>query len=166
MSLTREKGLKQHDLTPFFRIPITVIRVDAVLLRDVKGCCCNAGGIGQGGAQIFAVGGNGSGIAYFRALQKLGIPFAAGILFENDIDFRVARALANTVVGARAFEPMGKAERDAAAALIDRVDFVADCGCPFGTLNRANQTLLEYAAARGKRMITSIEQLSEIGGHR
>ncbi len=120
----------------------------------------------QGGAQIFAVGGNGSGIAYFRALQKLGIPFAAGILFENDIDFRVARALANTVVGARAFEPMGKAERDAAAALIDRVDFVADCGCPFGTLNRANQTLLEYAAARGKRMITSIEQLSEIGGHR
>lgn len=55
MSLTRGKGLKQHDLTPFFRIPITVIRVDAVLLRDVKGCCCNAGGIGQGGTQIFAV---------------------------------------------------------------------------------------------------------------
>lgn len=29
--------------------------MDAVLLRDVKGCCCNAGGIGQGGTQIFAV---------------------------------------------------------------------------------------------------------------
>ena len=55
MSLTRGKGLKQHDLTPFFCIPITVIRVDAVLLRDVKVCCCNAGGIGQGGTQIFAV---------------------------------------------------------------------------------------------------------------
>ena len=70
MSLTREKGLKQHDLTPFFRIPITVIRVDAVLLRDVKGCCCNAGGIGQGGTQIFAVadGCNVDG----RKRQKLG----------------------------------------------------------------------------------------------
>ena len=70
MSLTRGKGLKQHDLTPFFRIPITVIRVDAVLLRDVKGCCCNAGGIGQGGTQIFAVadGCNVDG----RKRQKLG----------------------------------------------------------------------------------------------
>ena len=70
MSLTRGKGLKQHDLTPSFRIPITVIRVDAVLLRDVKGCCCNAGGIGQGGTQIFAVadGCNVDG----RKRQKLG----------------------------------------------------------------------------------------------
>ena len=36
MSLTRGKGLKQHDLTPFFRIPITVIRVDAVLCGTSK----------------------------------------------------------------------------------------------------------------------------------
>ena len=74
MSLTRGKGLKQHDFSPFFRIPITVIRMDAVLLRDVKGGACNADGIGQGGTQIFAVadGCNVDG----RKRQKLG-QFAA-----------------------------------------------------------------------------------------
>ena len=55
---------------PIFPYPDYSIRVDAVLLRDVKGCCCNAGGIGQGGTQIFAVadGCNVDG----RKRQKLG----------------------------------------------------------------------------------------------
>ena len=70
MSLTRGKGLKQHELTTILSISIKVRRVDAVLMRYVKGCFCIAGGIGQGGTQIFAVadGCNVDG----RKRQKLG----------------------------------------------------------------------------------------------
>ena len=88
MSLTRRKGLKQHDFSPFFRISITVIRVDAVLLRDIKGSCCNADGIGQGGTQIFAVadGCNVDG----RKRQKLGQLAAHGFAPALEHDGKAA----------------------------------------------------------------------------
>ena len=44
------------------------------------------------------IAGGGTGIPVYRRLQKEGIPFATGILFENDTDFRVARSLASAVV--------------------------------------------------------------------
>ena len=88
MSLTRGKGLKQHDFSPFFCIPITVIRMDAVLLRDVKGCCCNAGGIGQGGTQIFAVA-DGCDVDG-RKRQKLGQLAAHGLAPALEHDGKAA----------------------------------------------------------------------------
>ena len=39
----------------------------------------------------------------YRALHKSGIPFATGILHENDVDYQLARDLANEVVSAPAF---------------------------------------------------------------
>ena len=45
--------------------------------------------------EIFVIAGNGTGTALFRRLQREGIPFAAGILWENDLDCPAARALAS-----------------------------------------------------------------------
>ena len=55
---------------------------------------------------MFVIGGNGSGIPVYRKLQRQGVPFAAGILSENDIDYPVARALASEVVSEAPFEPI------------------------------------------------------------
>ena len=41
----------------------------------------------KGKPQVFVIGGNGSGIPVYRRLQRMGIPFAAGILHENDVDY-------------------------------------------------------------------------------
>ena len=43
-----------------------------------------------GEPQVFVVGGGGMGVECYRALQKRQIPFAAGILFANDVDYQVA----------------------------------------------------------------------------
>ena len=59
-----------------------------------------------GEPKVLVIGGNGSGIPFYRMLQKLGIPFAAGILYENDMDYRVALALAAVVIQAKAFRPV------------------------------------------------------------
>ena len=48
-----------------------------------------------------------------------------------------------------------------AAELIDAVDAVIDSGCPVREYNRACGELLEYARERGKRVITSLEELTE-----
>ena len=45
----------------------------------------------RGVPQALVIGGGGSGIALYRALQRHGIPFAAGVLHETDMDFPVAR---------------------------------------------------------------------------
>lgn len=102
----------------------------------------------MGEPQVFLVGGAGYGIRYFRALQKANIPFAAGILFENDTDYAVASVLAQEIVAAKAFTPITDREISRAKQLIDRVKTVIDCGCPVGEFNRANGELLRYAASK------------------
>ena len=116
----------------------------------------------QGKARLFLVGGGGSGIPFYRALQKRGVPFAAGILAKNDIDYPVAFALAEQVVAADAYMPVEEKQIQEAKRSIDTVQAVIDCGCPAGDFNRANRTLLSYAQAQGKPILRSIRALSEV----
>lgn len=69
--------------------------------------------------EIFVIAGNGTGTALFRRLQREGIPFAAGILWENDLDCPAARALASEVVLESAFSPIGAEKIERAEELID-----------------------------------------------
>ena len=98
-----------------------------------------------GDPKVFVVAGGGCGIPCYRALQKQGLPFATGILFENDIDCQVARSLTGAVVTAPAFEPMGPDQYARAAALLERCELVLDAGGPIGSLNQLNQCLLDLA---------------------
>ena len=52
----------------------------------------------KGKPEVFVIAGNGSGRNAYRRLQREGIPFATGILFQNDLDYPVAKALAAKVV--------------------------------------------------------------------
>ena len=115
-----------------------------------------------GAPKCFVVGGNGCGIPYYRALQKAGVPFAAGILFANDADCAVARALAETAVIAASFSPIEEAQIQKAKQLIDGVNAVIDTGCPVGEYNRANGELLTYARTQGKTMLTSLRELEGV----
>ena len=99
----------------------------------------------QGAPQVFVVAGNGCGIPHFRALQRRQVPFAAGILFENDTDYQVARALSEHVICTPAFSSMTSAQFEAAAAAVVRCSAVLDAGAPVGELNRLNGQLLSFA---------------------
>lgn len=57
----------------------------------------------QGEPRVFVLTGNGTGTGVFRRLQREGIPFAAGILWENDLDYPSAKALAVEVVSEKVF---------------------------------------------------------------
>lgn len=99
----------------------------------------------EGEPRVFVVAGGGKGIPYYRALQKADVPFATGILFENDVDCQVAQALSDHVIVAPAFEPMTGQHFEAAAAILKQCKTVIDAGTPTGTLNAYNQNLLELA---------------------
>lgn len=103
-----------------------------------------------GEPRVFVIGGAGSGIPVYRALQRRGVPFAAGVLAENDVDYGVARALAVETVAVPAFTPVDGAAMDRARALISTCAHVVCCLDGFGTTNEGNRILRDEAAAQGK----------------
>lgn len=116
----------------------------------------------QGRPRVFVVGGGGYGIPFYRGLQKAGISFSAGILFENDVDHAVASALACQVVTCGAFSAITEEQIAAAMAAIDAAEIVVDSGCPVGEFNRANGELIAYARTCGKRTVTSLTEFTEV----
>ena len=57
----------------------------------------------EGEAKTFVICGNGTGIPVFRQLQKVHTPFIAGVLYTNDVDYRLARLLADQVITEKPF---------------------------------------------------------------
>ena len=102
----------------------------------------------EGEPRVFVIGGGGSGIPLYRKLRRLGIPFAAGVLPENDLDLPTARALAAVVITDRANEPVS-AERVTEALEVLKTCEQAVCTADFGSVNRENRRLLDCAKSAG-----------------
>ena len=101
----------------------------------------------EGEIEAFVLSACGTGIPVYRALQKTGTPFAAGILYENDVDCRLARLLAQEVVTEVPFMPISDAAFERALALMKRCRRVIDAGVRIGEGNRRMAELV--AAAKG-----------------
>lgn len=99
----------------------------------------------EGSPKVFVIAGGGTGRCAFRCLQRAGVPFAAGILYENDLDYPVAKALAGSVIGAAAFEPVSDALLDEAKKSIRSCEKVICTKEHFAALEKYNEQLLEYA---------------------
>ncbi|MGN0678865.1 MAG: ABC transporter ATP-binding protein [Oscillospiraceae bacterium] len=99
----------------------------------------------SGKPQVFVIGGGGAGIPVYRSLQRMGIPFAAGVLGENDIEYPTALALAVTVVSEAAFEPISQQSFDKAAEIMDACPKVICAVEKFGTANALNDKLKQLA---------------------
>jgi iron complex transport system ATP-binding protein len=106
--------------------------------------------------RVFVIGGGGLGIPVYRKLRRQGIPFAAGVLQENDLDCPVARSLSSALVTEQAFEPVGERALNRAAALLEQCETLICCPERFGTQNRGNERLLE--AARGRMPCLSAKE--------
>ena len=111
----------------------------------------------SGKPQVFVIGGGGSGVPVYRALQRAGVPFAAGILPESDLDWPVAKALAAELFSVPAFSAPKQADAQAAKAAMLKTQRVV-CTVPaFGETNAANQNL--YEAAKSARILTEVSAL-------
>ncbi|MBP5282553.1 MAG: ABC transporter ATP-binding protein [Lachnospiraceae bacterium] len=105
---------------------------------------------GKGDAKVFVIGGAGSGIPVYYRLLREGIPFVAGILFENDLEMDAARACASRVISVEAFSEMDEKALNEAKSAIDGCEVVYCTLNSFGPLNEADRALQEYAKQCGK----------------
>lgn len=76
----------------------------------------------KGDPRVFVLCGNGTGTDTFRRLQREGIPFAAGILWENDLDYPAAKALATEIVSVKPFGRITEEHVKNAQSLISRCE--------------------------------------------
>lgn len=97
----------------------------------------------------FVISSCGSGIDTFRRLQKEGIPFYAGILYTNDIDYQVAKALAIEVVSEEPFQYISDHAMTKAMELIDKCKKVLVCN---PTIGECNQRISELIAVTREKV--------------
>lgn len=114
----------------------------------------------DGAPQVMVIGGGGWGIPHYRALARRRIPFAAGILYENDMEADLAHALAVSVISMPAFEPISAEICSDARQLLTRCGTALDAGTPIRPLNQANRDLLDFAAKSGIRIVRNPDELS------
>ena len=106
----------------------------------------------SGTPEVFVLAGGGVGRAVYRRLQRQGISFVTGILYENDLDYPTAKALAVEVIVAKAFEPISARVQEQAQDWLQRCERVICCRRAFGTYEQENAGLLEEAKKLGKNI--------------
>lgn len=99
----------------------------------------------EGEPRVFVIGGGGTGIGIYRSLQRKGIPFAAGVLTENDLDYPVASALAAAVITAPAFGCVEDEHVEKAMEYMKKCPKVVCTLNQFGPMNEKNRLLLQAA---------------------
>ena len=104
----------------------------------------------EGEPEVFVISSGGTGIPVYRRLQKEHIPFAAGILYENDMDYRLARLLAAEVITEEPFEEIREETLQKAFETIGKCKRVINAGVKIGTWNIGIKRLLERAEIEGK----------------
>ena len=104
----------------------------------------------RGNPEILVLSACGSGIPVYRRLQKGNIPFCAGILYTNDLDYRLARLLASEIITERPFHEISDAAFDRAMEKVHTCRCVLDAGCEIGPCNRRMQEILDAAKNMGK----------------
>ena len=102
----------------------------------------------QGAPRVFVIGGGGGGLPVYRRLWREGVPFASGILAENDIEYPAASALASELISVPAFEGISEDAYRRARDVMLRCEQVV-CAAVFGTFNERCRQLLIAARSRG-----------------
>ena len=100
--------------------------------------------------EVFVIGGGGTGLAVYNRLQRQNIPFAAGILQENDVEYAAASALAACVFSEKAFFPVSEETFLRAKQMLGSCKTCICALTEFGPYNEKNRQLFEYAKKLGK----------------
>lgn len=103
----------------------------------------------KGKPEVFVISACGNGIPVYRQLQKDNIPFAAGIIYKNDMDYEVARLLAAEVVTEEPFVEITESAYRKALELMTQCRRVIVTDVPIGTCNQKLALLIKKAREYG-----------------
>lgn len=102
-----------------------------------------------GEPEVLVLSSCGTGIPVYRQLQKRGVPFIAGILYTNDVDYRLARLLAAETITAEPFMPIDQNAYGRAIEAVGRCRWVIDAGVSIGMCNERMRGVIDAARSCG-----------------
>lgn len=102
----------------------------------------------EGEPRTAVISAGGRGIPVYRRLQKEGIPFLAGILYRNDVDYHLAGRLASRVIAEEPFQDISDPVYEEAKEAFLRCRRVIYTDIPWGGCNRRLKELLEEVRSR------------------
>lgn len=94
--------------------------------------------------KVFVIGGGGCGLPVYRRLRRQGIPFAAGIIPENDAEFSVVSVLTPHVISVPAFQQAN------AEAIVKAKEMILKCSSVICCRDDVCEELKNYADSLGK----------------
>ena len=106
-----------------------------------------------GDAHTFVIAGGGLGVKVFRDLQKKNIPFVTGILYENDIDYLLAKDLASEIFSIEAFNKVNDELLNQAIDRLNSCDTLINTTDSFKELNSFNEIILNKAKELNLKII-------------
>ena len=95
--------------------------------------------------KVFVISSCGKGIPVYRKLQKENMPFIAGIIPTNDLDYQLARLLAREVITTDPFQPINDEAFAKAAEAIQTCERVLLTDFPIGEMNARVRKLINLA---------------------
>lgn len=104
--------------------------------------------------KVFVIGGGGKATKIYRALSKKNISFYSGILFENDMDYNVSKALGYDTIAEDSFTPIEEEKLNLAKAYIKKCDIIIDSGVSLSGINKGNYDLLRFASHEGIQIMS------------
>lgn len=104
----------------------------------------------EGNPEVLVLSSCGTGIPVYRRLQKEKTPFAAAILYTNDVDYRLARLLASQVITEKPFHEISDRAVAEALEAVRNCARIIDAGVTIGPGNRRMQEILDAAYESGK----------------
>ncbi len=107
-----------------------------------------------GRSRVFVIGGMGSASVLFRLLCKKGYKIFTGILFKNDIDYFVAKALEIQCFARDITSKNNDEQFTLACRAMEESDFIIDAGFKENDLNLANIEMLEKAVLLKKKVFS------------
>lgn len=107
----------------------------------------------KGNPEVFVISACGNGIPVYRQLQKSNTPFAAGIIYKNDMDYELANLLAAEVVTEEPFEEIKEETYLKALKLMNSCKRIIVTDVPIGYSNKRMNDLIEAAKQRGAVVI-------------
>lgn len=103
----------------------------------------------KGEPEVFVISSCGNGIPVYRQLQKNNTPFAAGIIYKNDMDYELAKLLAADVITEEPFMEISEESYQKALNLMKKCGRIIVTDTPIGNCNKRMEDLIEEAKRLG-----------------
>lgn len=98
--------------------------------------------------KYFVLGGNSSYI--YNLLNRKSIAFSAGILYDNEVSYQVAKGMTKHILCGKAFTKVEESIIEKAKEYVDNSEKVLCVSNTFGEYDNANKIIFEYAKSKGK----------------